>query len=93
MDNRKEIERRVLNIMDRLSKPLAELERGSGWTEESRVSMLEFFRRLKHDIETGRAVEDVAEYRAIVRGMDCWGVVQGELLEEAAAISSLIRRR
>ncbi len=86
-----DIAQRVNHMVDRLSEPLSEPEFKSGWTQESKDAMREFFARLRDDLAGGRKVADVPEYRSISRGMDHWGIVEGELLDEADTISAEIR--
>jgi len=79
------------NILEKLSKSLSQEEMDDGWTENSRQAMLKFFGSLKNDLEKGVDVSVKAEYRSIARGMDHWGIGEGELLKEATEISEVIR--
>lgn len=54
--------------------------------------MLKFFETLRDDLLNGVDVSTKAEYASIARGMDHWGIVSGQLLEEATGISAEIRK-
>lgn len=83
---------RVDKIVRKLSNQLSENDIDGGWCEESRLAMLKFFETLRDDLLNGVDVSTKAEYASIARGMDHWGIVSGQLLEEATGISAEIRK-
>lgn len=83
---------RVDKIITTLSNPLSADNMGGGWSEESRLAMLRFFETLRDDLVNGVDVSAKAEYASIARGMDHWGIVSGQLLEDATRVSAEIRK-
>jgi len=92
MTSRIEVANRIEKLINKLSRQLPPQEIQNGWTEDSRKAMLDFFQRLHSDLVAGVAVSTKTEYITIPRGMDHWGITDGELLEEAAKISDAIKR-
>jgi len=86
-----ELRTSVARVVNRLDAPLSDAERHCGWTEESRVSMLVFFRRMLTAIDHGEDLRANRSYSSIARGLDHWGISCGEMLQDAAKISSIIR--
>jgi hypothetical protein len=78
---------KVREMVGRLSGPLPPDELKGGWTEKSRLAMRGFFTDLQSKLETGSDLPDLQ----ITRGMDSWGIVGGDLLEQAAVISNELR--
>lgn len=79
-------------LIKRLSNSLSQEELDNGWTEDSRQAMLMFFETLRSDLRSGLDVSEKLEYRSIARGMDHWGISDGQLLNDATEISSEIRK-
>ncbi len=90
MDRRDAVIRRVIAVIDRLSRPLTVSDIAGGWSEESRAALLGFFKRLCDDLKGGTPAFHKPEYMSIARGMDTWGIIDGDILEEAASISNAI---
>ncbi len=86
MDKRASVIRKIKRMINSLSNPLPPSEIASGWTEESRHAMLNFFKDLYSQLMSDQF--DLAEHASfhLVRGMDHWGIIEGDLLEEASEI-------
>ncbi len=91
MSSRGEIVKRVDDAIRQLSRPLGGLELASGWTEPGRIAMLRFFELLREDLINDVDVRSKPQYLSITRGMDHWGVVDGEILRQAGEISAKIK--
>jgi hypothetical protein len=87
MYSRVDLEHKVEAILRRLRSGLTEEDVQSGWTERARDAMIVFFDRMLRDVHTGQSLMPL-EYRTILRGLDHWGVVAGELFDKAAEISA-----
>jgi hypothetical protein len=75
-------------IIAKLSLPLPPQEKRNGWTDKARINYLTFFNNLKEMIaaDSGHPWPT-----GIARSMDFWGVIAGELLEDAAKIGNMAR--
>ncbi|MDB5392901.1 MAG: hypothetical protein JWM91_407 [Rhodospirillales bacterium] len=74
-------------MADQLSRPLPPAETSAGCTEPSRLALHGFFIDLQSKLEASAEIADLH----ITRGMDPWGIVGGDLLEQAAVISNELR--
>ena len=86
MDKRASVIRKIERVINSLSNPLPPSEIANGWTEESRQAMLKFFKALHSQLMSGQV--ELAEHASfhLVRGMDHWGIIEGNLLKEASEI-------
>jgi len=87
--NRNELVMLILKYLDRLRKGMTQQDVFDGWTEQSRAAMIRFFETMVDEAQRGQSL-DKLEYKTIPRGMDHWGIYQGDLLENAAEISAAI---
>jgi hypothetical protein len=83
MVTRQSLQEELAWMIDQLSKPLPPHELEAGWTEQGRVAMLKFFEDLDSKLGNGEKLPEVN----IPRGMDSWGIVEGQLLKKAAELS------
>jgi hypothetical protein len=74
-------------LVAKLSLPCSASEAGDGWTSESKAAARDYFVRLRTALSERSKLPELG----IVRGLDHWGVVGGDLLEEAASITSRLR--
>jgi len=86
------ITKRTDTLIERLSKPLTEIDIQDGWSDEAKEAALSLLQRLQGDIQNNVQVSEIAEYRSIARGLDHWGIEGGELLEEFSELSQSIRQ-
>jgi hypothetical protein len=91
MDKRTAVLRKIEQMINKLSNPLPPSEIANGWSEESRQAMLKFFKNLHSELTSGQF--NLAEHASfhLIRGMDHWGIIEGDLLEEAAEIQADLR--
>jgi hypothetical protein len=87
MNEKNEIIIKIDDIVGELSHPLSLQEADEGWTEKSKTAIGVFFKELRSNILSGGPLPPLS----IARGLDHWGVVNGELLEKAAVISNQLR--
>ena len=74
-------------IVEKLSGPLPSEELVNGWTDESRLAMSDFFK----DLQSKLSNKEPVPYLGIVRGLDHWGVGDGELFRRVAEIDYKLR--
>jgi hypothetical protein len=75
-------------ILERLAKPLTTKDIADGWSIECRKMIIRVF----EDIKATLLSEGKLPPMFIARGLDHWGVIDGDLLEFAAKISNKLRR-
>lgn len=75
-------------LIARLSCSLTGEDVKSGWCEQARVGMLDYFRALRTDVIAGRPNPALV---GVVRGLDAWGVLESELAEECLRVSKELR--
>ena len=79
-------------LTDMLSPDLPVAERANGWTEEDRLYFLDFFLKLRGQINEGSSISPYdLEHINISRMMDDRGISEGELLHQAAKLSNMMR--
>ncbi len=76
---------KVEQMINTLSKSLPVSEIEGGWTEEARLTWLNFFRKLHDYLLHKQPLED-DNYVNLIRSMDHWGIVDGNLLDKAVEI-------
>ncbi|WP_417068455.1 hypothetical protein [Niveibacterium terrae] len=76
-------------IIEVLSGELNSSEISDGWTPESKEAIKVLFEKLKSNLQSCEALPPMS----ISRALDHWGVVSGEMLEQAAQISNQLRSR
>lgn len=81
----------VQRIIQELASALPQEELDCGWTDESRESMLVFFKELRQDAEAGVPLSKRPEYATVVRLLDYWGISEGPLCDHALEISACVR--
>jgi hypothetical protein len=91
MANRATIIDRLDRMIARLSKPLLPSDVRDGWSEEARKAILEVLEELRARLLNDQPLTAAEKELSISRGMDSWGVVSGDLLEEGAEISNQLR--
>ena len=79
----------VESIIKDLSEPLTKIEQTNGWCEETRVRWLKNFEMIRECLKTNQATHDAS----IARSMDFDGICSGQLFEQAAVISCMLRER
>lgn len=84
MPTKEEIIKKIDGFIEKLSMPLTPDEMRNGWDEENQRFFIDFFKKVKGEVEAGISVEYVG---SIGRGMDSRGIVEGDLLDEACGIS------
>jgi hypothetical protein len=89
MYSRVDLERKIEEVLLHLRSGLSEEDVRSGWTERAREAMIVFFDRMLRDVHTGQSLMPL-EYRTILRGLDHWGVMEGELFDQSAEISGTV---
>ncbi len=91
MENRNQILKELDFLIARLSGSLTEQDLDCGWTPQSQKALLTCFEKIKGEAENEKVVKRFKISGQLVRGMDHWGVVKGELLEAAARIENLLK--
>lgn len=76
-------------LIERLSQPLREADLAAGWTGPSQQAMLKFFRDLRDRVNN----KEELPYLGIVRALDHWGVLGGELFRECANVDHELRQK
>ncbi len=84
-------------LIHALSRPVTRQERRAGWSEESRVTMLEYFTGAKTRLLDPRPLqpEEFPPEWVALRGLDAWGIDIGSesaLRERALDIAGDLRR-
>jgi hypothetical protein len=87
MHDENKIIKKIDEVIGELSLPLTSKEAAEGWTERGKVAIEAFFKELRSKILSGEPLPSLS----IARGLDHWGVVNGELLEKSAKISNDLR--
>ena len=77
----------VQEMIRRLSQPLASSDIQDGWSEEARSLFLGTFEKLLDRLSDDTPLTDKERELNIVRGMDYWGILRGELLNFASKIN------
>lgn len=82
------IEQQLHEILTVLSVPPTSEEEIDGWSNESKNAAYKYFSELHTAFASGATLPPLG----IVRGLDHWGVVGGELLESIARVTNQLRR-
>lgn len=72
---RKRFPAQVTDLIGRLKRPLSSQEARDGWTDQSKAAIASYFERRLAEYGQGTLVED----EGLVRGLDAWGVGDGDL--------------
>jgi hypothetical protein len=88
MDKILEIRSETRSLIATLSEPLGQEEISAGWTVQAQLAMLKLLGEIDHDIEAGNSLP---KNLSIGRGLDHWGVEDGELLRRMCALSNCLR--
>jgi len=91
MANRTTVIDRLDRMIARLSKPLLPSDIRDGWSEDGRKAILEVLERLRTRLQSDEPLTEAEKRLSISRGMDTWGVLAGDLLEEGAEVSNQLR--
>jgi hypothetical protein len=83
---------RLDDMIERLSGVLSDAELRHGWTDRSRLAMLNFFENMRRDAAAGKSLKTIPNYVSIVRGLDHYGISGGALFQAAAEIGDLASR-
>lgn len=75
-------------ILARLDGALTEEDLVSGWTNESQEAAKQYFQTLRSALIANQPLPPLG----IIRGLDHRGVVGGELLDEIARVTNLLRK-
>jgi hypothetical protein len=82
-----------LNLIDDVIAELSALvtadERASGWEDESKQATVKYFTEIRECLITGTPLPSLD----IVRGLDHWGVSDGNLLKKIARIANHLRNQ
>ena len=73
-------------MLTKLQLPLNEFELKNGWSTEAQQSGITFLENLKARILSREQIPEMS----IVRALDSWGVVSGELLNLHAELSNML---
>jgi hypothetical protein len=79
----------INELIGELSSPLRPDEVAHGWCKASQEAMLQFFEDLRQKVIAGEQLP----YLGIVRGLDHWGVSDGELFRKASEVDHELRER
>jgi hypothetical protein len=82
-----DIESEVNEMLALLSKPLNKTEISNGWSVDCQSAMLKLFGEIKQRLEKSEKHPPLY----IARGLDQWGVTQGDMFEKAAKICNMLR--
>jgi hypothetical protein len=88
MDKSSEIRSEIRSLIATLSEPLEQEEISAGWTGQAQQAMLKLLGEIDHDIEAGNSLP---KNLSIGRGLDHWGVEDGELFQRMCALSNCLR--
>ena len=88
MADRVDVINKISEGLSLLVRPVSEQEAADGWTPKSKSAMQTFFEELRQKLLLGETSPPLS----IARGMNHWGITQGELLEKAADISKDLRK-
>ena len=89
-ERKREILRRVEGMIERLEGPLPPEEIQNGWNADARKAMLEYYRRLRADVLSGKRFWAMVEHYTVDRGFDSHGIQRRPLYEEGGAMGGLI---
>ena len=67
-----------------LAAPVSDQELADGWTPEAKAGIANYFRNQKDSL-------DREAVSGLIRGMDAWGVSQGDLFQEALRVNRALR--
>jgi hypothetical protein len=73
------------NLIQRLTSPVSDQELADGWTPEAKVGIGTYFQRQRGHL-------DPQAVPGLVRGLDAWGISQGELFDEALRVHASLSR-
>ncbi len=82
------IEQQLAEILSALSDPPTPEELQGGWTQESKHAAHKYVTELSAALNSGAPLPPLG----IVRGLDHWGVIGGDLLESIAKVSNTLRK-
>lgn len=86
MDKRASVIRKIEKLVNNLSHLLPQSEIANGLSEESRQAMLKFLKDLHSQLMSGQVkLTEHASFH-LVREMDHWGIIEGDLLKQASEI-------
>ncbi len=91
MSSKADVLKKIERVISRLSSGLTPVDKRDGWTEESRIAILQLFQDLQARLLANANVSDADRSLNLSRGMDSWGVTGGDLLELGAEISVELR--
>ncbi len=80
---------KIETIAGHLNQSLSSIELSNGWQEDTRIKWLKFFENLMANIKN----KDTIPERSIASGMDFDGICNGELFEQGAVISNMLRKQ
>ena len=78
----------VESIVKRLGQPLNNDDLEGGWTPESQEAANQYFQKLRSALIADQPLPPLG----IVRGLDHRGVVGGDMLEEIARVTNMLRK-
>ena len=81
------IEQQLSDILAALSVPPTADEEQSGWSQESKSAIHKYFSELKAAVDSGSQLPPLG----VLRGLDHWGVVGGELFRSIAQVTNCLR--
>ncbi len=80
------INQQIETILQTLSLPVAAEDAAVVWSVQSKEAAYKYFVNLRTSMDSGQPL-----HLGIVRGLDHWGVVGGELLESIAKVTNSLR--
>lgn len=81
------VQEQIQTIRRALRSPVSPEEDADGWTTKSKEAANNYLGTIEAALASGNRLPPLG----IVRGLDHWGVVGGELLESIATVSNLLR--
>lgn len=88
----KELLTQVEQMIAKLQGNLNDEDRRLGWNDRSQAAMLNFFRQFAEDLSSGKDLSNCPHYGTVIRGLDHWGISDGELFNDAIVISNQFRK-
>ena len=73
----------LAQMIENLSSPVSPEEAAEGWTTESKTAIRKYFADKLTELNRGLSAPDFG----LVRGLDAWGIGDGQLYDEALRLN------
>lgn len=80
--------KRLLQLIEQLALPVSQDEAVYGWTTQKKAAIGKYFQSKLAELEQGSATPDFG----LVRGLDAWGISDGNLFDEALRVNASLRK-